>query len=303
MGWLESLILLLEASPAFLLFVTALFSLSVGSFLNVVIHRLPIMMERSWLDECAELMRSRQLADHLPAAEPVAASAPFNLAVPESRCPSCGHRIRWWENIPLLSYIGLLGRCSGCGTHISLRYPAVELLTALLSMVVVWKLGATLHALAVLSLTWALVALSFIDFDRQLLPDSIVLPFLWLGLLLSLLPLGPSPANSILGAAAGYLSLWSVFHLFRLATGKEGMGQGDFKLLALFGAWGGWVNLLQVVLLSSLVGALLGILLLLGGRERGRPMPFGPFLAIAGWISLLWGEQLNRAWFQLFIPS
>jgi leader peptidase (prepilin peptidase) / N-methyltransferase len=284
---------LLGESQAALLLVVGLFSLMVGSFLNVVIHRLPLMMERDWREQCREL-------EGTPA-DPAAAKAEpaFNLVVPRSRCPHCGHQIRAVENIPILSYLFLRGRCAHCGGPISLRYPLVELATALLSLLVAWRFGFSWQTLAILPLTWALLALSLIDYDRQLLPDDIVLPFLWLGLLLSLLGLFTDPRSAILGAAGGYLALWSVFQLFKLITGKEGMGYGDFKLLALFGAWGGWEYLFQIILLSSVVGAVLGALLLtLAGRDRAQPIPFGPFLATAGWISLLWGQSINDAYFR-----
>lgn len=293
---------LLEAYPTLLYLLVGLFALAVGSFLNVVIHRLPLMMERGWREECQEYFGAAEGTAEGAAegAETAREPHPFNLAQPRSRCPHCGHAITALQNIPLLSYLLLRGRCAGCAAPISLRYPLVELLTALLSLVVVWRFGLSWQMVALLPLTWALIALSVIDYDHQLLPDSIVLPFLWLGLVISLFGWFVPPATAILGAVVGYLSLWSVFQLFKLLTGKEGMGYGDFKLLALFGAWGGWANLLQIVLLSSLVGAIIGLaLILLWGRERSRPMPFGPFIAIAGWISLLWGEEINRTYLQL----
>jgi leader peptidase (prepilin peptidase)/N-methyltransferase len=231
----------------------------------------------------------------LPAEETV----PFNLARPGSRCPHCGHAIRAWENIPLVSYMFLKGRCSSCSEPISARYPLVELTTGLFSLAVAWHFGFSPEAAAALPLTWALIALSLIDFDKKLLPDNIVLPFLWLGLLLNIGGFFTDLHSAVLGAAAGYLALWSLFHLFRLLTGKEGMGYGDFKLLALFGAWLGWQHLFQIVLLSSLVGAVVGILLILFRRhDRTIPIPFGPYLAAAGWISLLWGDAINRAYLQ-----
>lgn len=278
-----------QNSSAFLLFI-GLLGLTVGSFLNVVIYRLPIMMEREWKTQCHELLETPEEAD-----QPT-----FNLSIPRSRCPSCSHQIRAIENIPVLSYLFLKGRCSQCSTPISIRYPLVELATGLLSLTVAWHFGASWMCLAGLVLTWALIALSMIDFDHQLLPDSITLPFLWLGLLLSLFGLFTDPRSAIIGATAGYLSLWSLYHLFRLLTGKEGMGYGDFKLLALFGAWFGWQALPQIIVLSSFVGALIGIsLVLLCGRDRSIPIPFGPYLAIAGWISLLWGDHINRTYLEL----
>jgi leader peptidase (prepilin peptidase)/N-methyltransferase len=267
--------------------VTILLGLIVGSFLNVVILRLPRMMEAAWEHECAEL--SEETTDttrHSP--------AHLSLAHPPSTCPHCGHRIRVHENIPVVSYLFLRGRCSACGTGIGLRYPLVELGTAILTLTVVHHFGLGAQTVPALLLTWALIALAVIDFDTHLLPDSITLPMVWLGLILSLFAVFTDSHSAIIGAVAGYLSLWAVFHLFRLATGKEGMGYGDFKLLALFGAWLGWHYLPQIILLSALTGAVIGVALILIGRhKRDAPMPFGPFLAAAGWISLIWGEQLN----------
>ena len=278
------LLRLLEHSLPFLLFATGMLGLLVGSFLNVVIHRLPEMMERAWLREYREYTDEH-------AATPD--DTRYNLVTPASTCPHCGHRIRAWENIPVLSFLFLRGRCSNCKTSIALRYPLIEAATAIASVIVVWQFGYSLQALGALLFTWALVPLFMIDFDHQILPDNITLPLLWLGLLLSLGSLYVDPASSIIGATAGYLSLWSIYHLFRLLTGKEGMGYGDFKLLAAIGAWTGWQALPVVVLLSSLVGAVLGIaLVLLHGRDRNLPMPFGPFLAVAGWLTLLWGNDI-----------
>jgi leader peptidase (prepilin peptidase)/N-methyltransferase len=278
---------LLEQSPA--LFIGTLFvaGLIVGSFLNVVIHRLPIMMQREWQAQARDFLEL----------EPAAEQDTLTLAIPASRCPQCGHRIRFYENVPVLSYLWLRGRCSACGTPISLRYPLVELLSGVLSAVVAWHFGFGWQACAALALTWALIALSMIDIDHQLLPDSITLPFLWLGLLLSLFPVFADMRASLVGAVAGYLSLWSVYQLFRLVTGKEGMGFGDFKLLALLGAWMGWQSLPMIVLLSSAVGAVLGgAMIAIRGRGRHQPIPFGPYLAIAGWIALLWGDRISGAY-------
>lgn len=274
----------LENSGFFLTGVTLL-GLMVGSFLNVVIHRLPIMMETEWRRECRRLLEPEVEAATGPA---------FNLVVPGSHCPHCKQPIRPWENIPIASYLLLRGRCAGCGTGISLRYPLVELVTALASLAVALHFGPTAQTLAALVLSWGLIALSGIDFDRQLLPDAITQPLLWLGVLLSLLPVFVDSRASILGAACGYMSLWLVYHGFKLATGKEGMGYGDFKLLALLGAWLGWGKLPAIILLSSLVGAAFGTLLILLRRhDRSLPIPFGPYLAAAGWIALLWGDRLN----------
>ncbi|MDD2663508.1 MAG: A24 family peptidase [Dechloromonas sp.] len=263
-----------------------LLGLCVGSFLNVVIHRLPRMMEREWQAQCAELRGET----------PSTAEAPLSLSRPRSRCPHCGHPISALENIPLLSYLLILrGKCSGCGQAISPRYPLVELLSGLLSAYAAWHFGPTLQAAGALLLIWALIALSFIDLDTQLLPDSITLPLLWLGLLFNLMRTYADIDGAVIGAMAGYLSLWSIFWLFKLATGKEGMGYGDFKLLAALGAWLGWSMLPVIVLLSSLVGAAAGIALIALARHgRNVPIPFGPYLAAAGIIALFWGQELTR---------
>lgn len=275
-----------QNSWLFQLFVFLL-GLSIGSFLNVVIHRLPKMMEAQWTRDCRELLQQ----------PPQAESPRFDLTQPASHCPNCGHPIKPWENVPLFSWLLLRGRCSDCGNPISPRYPIIEALTGLLSLAVALHFGFTWTTAGALGLTWALITLSMIDFDVQLLPDSITLPFLWLGLLLSLSPYFVDPRSAIIGAAAGYLSLWSVYQLFKRLTGKEGMGYGDFKLLAMLGAWLGWQALPQIVLLSALVGAIVGVsLILLRGRDKNIPIPFGPYLAAAGWISMMWGEQINRAY-------
>ena len=266
----------------------ALLGLCVGSFLNVVIHRLPKMMERQWRAECAELAGGDQVS--LPAER-------YNLVVPRSACPSCGHRITALENIPLLSWLALRGKCAGCGTRISPRYPAVEALSAALSAYVAWHFGFGLAAAGALLFTWAMIALTFIDLDTCYLPDSITLPLLWLGLLLNLNGSFAPLSAAVIGAAAGYLSLWTVYWAFKWATGKEGMGYGDFKLLAAIGAWLGWQMLPLTILLSSLVGAVIGIsLIVFAGRGRSVPIPFGPYLAIAGMIALLHGPALTRAY-------
>jgi leader peptidase (prepilin peptidase)/N-methyltransferase len=286
MTWLDPLV----DSPALLLTITGLFGLAIGSFLNVLILRLPQMMQASWEEECAEL---------LGGLEPKTVRERVTLSSPPSRCPHCGHRIRFYENIPILSFILQRGRCTACAHPIGWRYPVIEALTALLSIAVVAQFGPTWESAAALVLTWGLISLAMIDFDTQLLPDSITLPLLWLGLLLSLLGLLTDSESAILGAAFGYLSLWSVFHLFRLLTGKEGIGRGDFKLLALLGAWMGWAQLPQIILLSAVSGAVIGLLLIvLRGHDREIPIPYGPHLAIAGWISLMWGPSINQAYLQ-----
>jgi len=287
----------LQESPALLVGSAFLLSLLVGSFLNVVIHRLPIMLDRQW----------KQQAEDVLGAAAAAPAATFNLVTPRSRCPSCGVLIKAHQNIPVVSYLLLGGRCANCGTGISPRYPLVELATAILSAVVVWRFGWHWQALAALAFTWALVALTVIDLDHQILPDVITLPLLWLGLLLSLAwsatttpPMPVAPESAIIGAAGGYLTLWLVYWAFKLATGKEGMGYGDFKLLGAFGAWMGWQMLPLVILLSAFTGAVVGVaLIVLRGRDRNVPIPFGPFLAAAGWIALVWGPQLVHGYASL----
>ena len=257
---------------------------AVGSFLNVVIHRLPKMMEAEWQAQAAEV-RGETALD----------SPRFNLVVPRSRCPDCGHGITALENIPLVSWVFLRGRCSACQKPISARYPAIELLTGLASTLVAWRFGPTFACTGALLLTWSLIALAFIDFDTTLLPDSITLPLVWAGLGFNLAGAFVPLSAAVLGAMAGYLLLWGVYWLFKLATGKEGMGYGDFKLLAALGAFLGWQMLPLIVLLSSVVGAIIGVaLIILARRGREVPMPFGPYLACAGFIALLWGHELTR---------
>ena len=294
-----SVLELLATSPALLIGTCLVLGLCVGSFLNVVIYRLPVMLERQWRAECAEYTAGGA-AD---AEEPL---PPFNLIVPRSTCPACGARLRARDNIPLLSWVLLRARCAHCEAPISARYPVVELLTGLLSAAVAWRFGYDWSTPAALLLTWALLALAWIDIDHQLLPDDLTLPLLWLGLALSLAlgqPRGVPPDlhASVLGAIFGYLSLWSVYHLFRLATGKEGMGYGDFKLLAALGAWLGWQLLLPLLLIAAVLGALTGVTLIaLRRHERTRPIAFGPFLALAGWLMLMWGPALVARYLALF---
>ncbi|WP_342244844.1 prepilin peptidase [Pseudomonas sp. OTU5201] len=270
-------------------FCALLLGLLLGSFLNVVIHRLPQMMLRDWQEQAREVLS-------LPA-EPK--GPVFNLILPNSRCPQCSHEIRAWENIPLVSYLALGGKCSSCKAPISKRYPLVELACGLLSAYVAWHFGFNWQAGSFLVLTWGLLAMSLIDVDHQLLPDVLVLPLLWLGLILNSQGLFTSLEDALWGAVAGYLSLWSVYWLFKLVTGKEGMGHGDFKLLAMLGAWGGWQVLPLTILLSSLVGAVLGLIMLrLRNQDTATPIPFGPYLALAGWIALLWGDQITATYLQ-----
>ncbi|WP_281281143.1 prepilin peptidase [Peristeroidobacter soli] len=291
---------LLTSSPTAWTVAMLVLGLLVGSFLNVVIHRLPIMMEREWKTQAQEILGSSLYEP--PRAEPIE-QQPYNLVVPRSACPKCGARITALQNIPVISYLFLRGACARCKTRISIRYPLIELFTGALSAAVAWKFGFTWYCGAALVLTWALVALSAIDIDHQLLPDDITLPLMWIGLLLSLAATLPEfglpvdPGSSIPGAVFGYLSLWSVYKLFKLLTGKEGMGYGDFKLLAALGAWLGWQMLPLIILLSAFVGAVVGLsLIVLRGRDRNIPIPFGPYLAAAGWVALMWGDRAVSAY-------
>lgn len=279
---------LLATSPPVFISVVFLLGLLVGSFLNVVIHRMPLMMKAEWQQQCHEFIGSAALD-----------TPQVTLSKPRSRCPHCGHLISALENIPLISYLFLKGRCSACNAAISLRYPAIELLTAILSAIVAWHFGFSWASLGALLMTWALISLTFIDIDEQLLPDNLTLPLIWMGLFFNLFHLFANLQDAVIGAIAGYVALWLVFHLFRLATGKEGMGFGDFKLLAVLGAWLGWQFLPVIILLSSLVGALVGLsLIVLKLHQRANPIPFGPYLAAAGWLALIWGERLNNAYLQ-----
>jgi leader peptidase (prepilin peptidase)/N-methyltransferase len=292
---------LFDASPLAFIGIVFLFALLVGSFLNVVIHRLPIMLDREWRAQANQILHGED--GHAPQKDEASAAIPerYNLVVPRSACPKCGARITALQNVPVVSYLVLGGKCANCKAPISARYPIIELITAFLSAAVAWKFGVHWYTGAALLLTWMLIALTVIDFDHQLLPDNLTLPLMWVGLLISLAASGEGlpadPKSSILGAAAGYLSLWCVFHLFRLLTGKEGMGYGDFKLFAALGAWLGWQMLPLIILLSAFTGAVVGIgLIVLRGRDRNIPIPFGPYLAAAGWIALMWGEQLVGAY-------
>ncbi len=286
------MLVLLQSSPLLFAVFAGFFGLLVGSFLNVVIHRLPKMMERDWHVQCAEL-----------SGQTPASASPYNLFVPRSACPHCGHAISAAENIPVLSYLLLRGKCKDCGAAISPRYPIVEAISGILSAFAAWHFGFGAPAIAAIVLVWALIALTFIDFDTQLLPDDITLPLLWLGLLLNLNNVYTSLPNAVIGAVTGYLILWSVYWLFKLTTGKEGMGYGDFKLLAVIGAWLGWQLLPLVILLSSLVGAVVGIALILFAKHgRNIPIPFGPYLAGGGLIALFWGQALTQSYLQLLAP-
>jgi leader peptidase (prepilin peptidase)/N-methyltransferase len=289
---------LYAANPALFAGSVFVIGLVVGSFLNVVIYRLPVMLDREWRAQAAEFASSTDTTVVTELAAPVPER--FNLMVPRSACPRCQAPISAWQNIPVISWLALRGRCAACKAPISGRYPVVELATGLLSAWAAWHFGFGAAAACAVALTWALIALTGIDLDHQLLPDNITLPMLWAGLLAAV-AIGPiegsalpvSPHEAIIGAAAGYLSLWLVFHAFRLITGKEGMGYGDFKLFAALGAWMGWKILPLVILLSAGTGAVLGIaMIVLRGRDRAAPIPFGPYLAAAGWLAMLYGHEL-----------
>ncbi len=277
-----------------------LLGLLVGSFLNVVIYRLPVMLEREWRQQCRQL-----LSPDGQAASDDESQEVFNLARPRSRCPHCGALVRAWQNLPVLSWLMLGGKCANCKASISPRYPLIELSTGILSGLLIWHFGATLAGAAALLLLWSLIVLTVIDIDHQLLPDCITLPLLWLGIVVSLLQsMAPELPfadlrSSVIGAIVGYTSLWSLYWGFRLLTGKEGMGYGDFKLLAALGAWLGWQMLPTIILLAAVTGAITGVaMIILLGRDRQLPIPFGPYLAVAGLIALLWGQQINSAYLQ-----
>ena len=299
---MTDIVYLLQNHPVAFCITATVLGLLVGSFLNVVIHRLPGMMQRDWneqavmvlqdakLEDCAEKLRKQQDGP-----------ARYNLVVPRSNCPKCGHRIGALENIPIISYLILRGRCSACKTPISIRYPVIEVISGAAAGYIAWHFGFGLAAFAAMVFVWSLIALTMIDIDTQLLPDSITLPLLWIGLLVNTSATFASLDVAVLGAIAGYLALWSVYWMFKLVTGKEGMGFGDFKLLAAIGAWLGWTFLPLVILLSSLVGATVGIMLIVFRRHaRSTPIPFGPYLAAAGFIAMLWGAELNTMYLGLY---
>lgn len=325
-----SILQIIAGTPALFYTLVAFASLVVGSFLNVVIHRLPIMMEREWRESLAEFDVGPDAvvdAEQAPAtagsfnvaadgSATQEASRPagelagdlstpverFNLAVPRSRCPDCEAPISAWQNIPIVSWLMLRGRCANCRAPISVRYPLIEAMTMLLSLVVAWQFGATSAAVLGIVVTWFLVALTMIDVDHQLLPDNLTLPLMWVGLIASLVPVFVGVREAVVGAAAGYLILWSIYWLFKLVTGKEGMGYGDFKLLAALGALLGWQALPMIILLSSLVGAVVGVsIILITRRSKEIPIPFGPYLAAAGWIAMVWGDSLQGAYLNLFM--
>lgn len=271
--------------------------LLVGSFLNVVIHRLPIIMERSWKQEFQSYFHPEQ-----PVIDEEQSNESYNLIVPGSTCPKCGHKIKAWENIPVISWLVQRGKCTNCQTSISIRYPTVELITGLLSLVVALHFGYSMACLAALLLTWSLIALTFIDADTMLLPDQITLPLMWVGLLISTFSVFVAPETAIIGAIIGYLSLWSLYWGFKLLTGKEGMGYGDFKLLAALGAWVGWTQLPIVIILSSFVGAFVGIVIIgIKGRDKNIPIPFGPYLAVAGWLTFMYGDWISAQYWRYIL--
>lgn len=290
------IIQLFETNVYALMITVTILGLLIGSFLNVVIHRLPLILERDWTRDCCELLEQPPKATKVNAA--------FNLVLPNSHCPHCDHAIKPWENIPLLSYVFLRGRCSQCKERISIRYPLVELVTGILSLFAAWQFGYSPALGFALLLTWSLIALTMIDIDTHLLPDNITLPLLWLGLIANYFGIYTDINSALWGAIWGYLSLWSVYWLFKLVTKKEGMGYGDFKLLAAMGAWMGYQALPAIIILSSLVGAIIGFAgILILGRDKNIPIPFGPYLAIAGLIAFYWGDDLASWYFTAFIPT
>ena len=303
----DSFFELLASSPIFFVTIVTLLSLLVGSFLNVVIYRLPVMMENEWDCECRDLLKD-ELNDESNSSKKskkgkasAKERAPFNLIKPDSHCPSCHAPVKPWQNIPIFSYLLLGGKCGHCKTSISIRYPLIEALTALASAVVAIEFGYSLQTLVLVPLTWVFVTLIFIDIDKMLLPDQLTQPLLWFVLLASSWAVFLSPKYTIIGAAAGYLSLWSVYWVFKLVTGKEGMGYGDFKLMAVVGAVVGAVKLPMVVLLSSAVGAVIGICMMIASEKtKDTHIPFGPYIAIAGWLTMLWGDEM-LAWYMAFL--
>ena len=285
------LIELLHSYPASFFTLLMLIGLAVGSFLNVVIHRLPVMLEKQWQQESKTFLFPEQTIEK---------SEQYNLALPASHCPVCQHKIRLWENIPILSYLLLRGRCSACKTHISLRYPAIEFAAAVITLMIGWQFGVSTETIAYCFLSWCLLTLTMIDVDTQLLPDSITLPLVWGGLLFNSFDTRVPLYDAVWGATAGYIALWSVYWAYKLVTGKDGMGHGDFKLLAALGAWLGWIMLPMIILLSSLVGTLTALSLIMFKRhDRTQPIPFGPYLAGAGFIALIWGDQLLQSYLHI----
>lgn len=280
---------------AFVIFM-AILGLIVGSFLNVVIYRLPRMMEREWRTQCKELLNLQDKPEEIHES--------FNLVIPRSRCPQCNHKISALDNIPVISYLLLKGKCRICNSSISLHYPLVEMISGILTAYIAWYFGYSVQTLFAVPLTWALICLCMIDIDRQILPDDITLPFLWLGLACNMSGVFTDVYSSLIGAMAGYGVLWSMFIAFKLATGKEGMGYGDFKLFAMLGAWLGWQMLPLIILLSSMLGAVIGIsLILFRKHDKNIPIPFGPYLVISGWIAMIWGDAIIAAYWSWGLPG
>jgi leader peptidase (prepilin peptidase) / N-methyltransferase len=293
-----------DLAPAYFWVGALILGFLVGSFLNVVIYRLPKMMMKAWADECKEYLLHERPENECSDNKPQAKAEPFNLAFPNSHCPACNAQIKPWQNIPVVSYLMLRGACANCGITISIRYPSIEFATGLITLFAVWFFGASMQAVFAVIFVWCLICLTMIDIDHQLLPDSITLPLLWIGLIANINGLFTSLESAVIGAVSGYLFLWGVYWLFKLVTGKEGMGYGDFKLLAAFGAWMGWQYLPLIIILSSLVGAVLGIVaIVVNGRDKAKPMPFGPYLAGAGLIALFWGDVLLRKYIQFAAPT
>lgn len=289
-----NLYLFLLTNPVFFYVMAAVFGLLVGSFLNVVIYRLPVMMEREWRTECQQFLGINSGSDAAP---------PFNLVVPRSRCPKCNHAISAIENIPVISYLFLRGKCRACRTPISPRYPAIETTTALITLLMAMHFGVTVQTILAALFAWSLITLTMIDYDHQLLPDSITLPVMWMGIISNTFGLFTNLHSSLYGAVAGYMILWTVYIVFKMVTGKEGMGHGDFKLLAMLGAWMGWQLLPLIIVFSSLIGSIVGIgLIIFRGHNRAQPIPFGPYLAVAGLIAFLYGNELTRMYYDLILP-
>jgi len=289
----SALIYFFQLHPVYFLATIFLFGLLIGSFLNVVIHRLPIMMQRDWSEQCCELLEIEQVDK---------TDNTYNLITPRSRCPYCEYAISTIENIPVISYLFLKGRCKNCKKHISIRYPVIELITAIISAVIAYYFGPTLYMLLALILSWSLLGLAMIDADHKFLPDDIILPLLWFGILVNFFGVFTTLPSSVLGAIFGYGSLWLVHFVFKLVTGKQGMGHGDFKLLGMLGAWLGYQYLPLIIILSSLLGTIIGIgMIVFASYERSKPIPFGPYLAIAGWISLIWGRDIMAAYYQFIL--
>ncbi|MEE9326381.1 MAG: A24 family peptidase [Cocleimonas sp.] len=289
------LISLLKENTPFFLTVVGLFSLLVGSFLNAAIYRIPIMLQQGWREECEDLFGGENEGKDQDK------GGKFNLFVPRSQCPHCGHMITALENIPVFSYLFLRGKCSSCKTGISIQYPLIEIFTAAISVFIAWKFGATWQTLAALFFTWTLITLSLIDAKTMLLPDNLTIPLMWLGIAVNYNHIFVDLQSSVLGAMIGYLSLWSLFHVFRLVTGKEGMGYGDFKILAAIGAWGGWQILPFTIFAASFVGAIVGIaLIIIQNKKESQPIPFGPWLALAGFIGFIWKDEIIQAMISYF---